>query len=713
MAALAGLSREFRWLPAPSGIRPDLRLEPSRGRRVPAARDRRARRRDASRRPPVPVGQEPPGRAEARDPPPDGGARHRLGRHRPSRRRPHVVATVTRHRAGDRGHEDEDPSQLRGPHGRGRHPADHRDLAEGRPADRGRLLHRLLADPPVRRGLGPRPDAPDHRGGRLARGPRRPARSCTSPRTRPARTRTTSGRCTRPRSRRAPSASASATRSATRRPTASATSSASWRGLVAEVNPEVKVDWHGHHDRGLGVTNALWALEAGAHRVHGCALGIGERVGNAPMDQLLVNLQLLGWIDRDLTQLHDYCAAVSERHRRPDPRQLSRRRPRRVPHRHRRPRRGDHQGPQEGRRVAGRPRLLRRPRRHGRPHAGHRDRPDERALQRPVLAREPRHRAAARARRGRSSAAPRRATGSSPTRRSWRVVARPAPPRHVDEKSTVRSRRSTVRPGRRTSSRDTFRLISITSRSRRAFAARASSAYRTRPGAFGAWLEKSRLAAGKARREDLSPVHPGAQGAGALLALDGEGAFGAARLLRVRGRAPRITETTPRRISSTRRPGSRCRRRCRRKRSRPCSQAPDCGKPLGLRDRAMLELMYASGLRVTEIVLLERDRVDLGDGILRVTGKGSRDRLVPFGRSAGEVARALPGRGSARPRHEGLGAPLSDPPRPADDAAAFLAAHRRLRPPSRNPLAPDARIACATASRRTCSSTARTCAPSR
>ena len=66
------------------------------------------------------------------------------------------------------------------------------------------------------------------------------------------------------------------------------------------------------HAVGRRVTNALWALEAGAHRVHACALGIGERVGNTPMDQLLVNLQLLGWIDRDLTRLNDYCAAVSE-----------------------------------------------------------------------------------------------------------------------------------------------------------------------------------------------------------------------------------------------------------------------------------------------------------------------------------------------------------------------------------------------------------------
>jgi len=81
--------------------------------------------------------------------------------------------------------------------------------------------------------------------------------------------------------------------------------------VVEGTDPTVKVDWHGHQDRGLGVTNALWALEAGAHRVHACALGIGERVGNTPMDQLLVNLQLLGWIDRDLSRLHDYCSSVS------------------------------------------------------------------------------------------------------------------------------------------------------------------------------------------------------------------------------------------------------------------------------------------------------------------------------------------------------------------------------------------------------------------
>ncbi len=130
------------------------------------------------------------------------------------------------------------------------------------------------------------------------------------------------GGCTRRRSARAPSASASATRSATRRPTACATSSSSSRISPRRWTPRCSVDWHGHQDRGLGVTNALWALEAGAHRVHACALGIGERVGNTPMDQLLVNLQLLGWIDRDLTRLNEYCAAVSEATGVPHPRQL-------------------------------------------------------------------------------------------------------------------------------------------------------------------------------------------------------------------------------------------------------------------------------------------------------------------------------------------------------------------------------------------------------
>lgn len=74
---------------------------------------------------------------------------------------------------------------------------------------------------------------------------------------------------------------------------------------------DVKLDWHGHRDRGLGVANTLAALEAGADRIHGTALGIGERVGNTPMEYLLVNLKRAGVIDHDLTRLPEYTAAVS------------------------------------------------------------------------------------------------------------------------------------------------------------------------------------------------------------------------------------------------------------------------------------------------------------------------------------------------------------------------------------------------------------------
>lgn len=82
----------------------------------------------------------------------------------------------------------------------------------------------------------------------------------------------------------------------------------SWaRDLVDSHDVDVKVDWHGHNDRGLGVVNTLAAAYAGADRLHGTALGVGERVGNSAMDQILVNLRLLGWIDRDLSALGDYC----------------------------------------------------------------------------------------------------------------------------------------------------------------------------------------------------------------------------------------------------------------------------------------------------------------------------------------------------------------------------------------------------------------------
>lgn len=75
------------------------------------------------------------------------------------------------------------------------------------------------------------------------------------------------------------------------------------RALIDANNPEVGIDWHGHNDRGLALINALAAVEAGADRIHGTALGIGERVGNTPMDLLLMNLKLAGIIDHDLTHL--------------------------------------------------------------------------------------------------------------------------------------------------------------------------------------------------------------------------------------------------------------------------------------------------------------------------------------------------------------------------------------------------------------------------
>ena len=82
--------------------------------------------------------------------------------------------------------------------------------------------------------------------------------------------------------------------------------------VVTPSGEKVRVDWHGHSDRGLAVANSLAAFEAGADQVHAAALGIGERVGNTPMDQMLVNLKLMGSIDRDLRKLKEYCTAVSE-----------------------------------------------------------------------------------------------------------------------------------------------------------------------------------------------------------------------------------------------------------------------------------------------------------------------------------------------------------------------------------------------------------------
>jgi 2-isopropylmalate synthase len=74
----------------------------------------------------------------------------------------------------------------------------------------------------------------------------------------------------------------------------------------------VKIDWHGHRDRGMGLINCLAAIEAGVDRVHATALGVGERVGNAEMDLLIVNLKLLGAHRADLSKLPEYCRTVAD-----------------------------------------------------------------------------------------------------------------------------------------------------------------------------------------------------------------------------------------------------------------------------------------------------------------------------------------------------------------------------------------------------------------
>jgi isopropylmalate/homocitrate/citramalate synthase len=84
--------------------------------------------------------------------------------------------------------------------------------------------------------------------------------------------------------------------------------------VVKPSGEKIRIDWHGHCDRGLAIANSMAALVAGADCVHATALGIGERVGNTQMDQMLVNLKLMGiapWDRQDLTKLKQYCEAVS------------------------------------------------------------------------------------------------------------------------------------------------------------------------------------------------------------------------------------------------------------------------------------------------------------------------------------------------------------------------------------------------------------------
>ena len=168
-------SRPPRWCEAAVTVPSEDRLiyDWASGERRPGRRAAHgdARRRDAARRPPEPVGDGPAGGAEARDPPPDERPRHRDGRHRAAGLRPAPArgggAAVPRDRRPAPPH----PRQLRRPDGHRRHPADGRRGPEDRRADRGLPLHRQQPHPPVRRGVGHRPHPPPHpRGGRLRRG---------------------------------------------------------------------------------------------------------------------------------------------------------------------------------------------------------------------------------------------------------------------------------------------------------------------------------------------------------------------------------------------------------------------------------------------------------------------------------------------------------------------------------------------------------------
>jgi 2-isopropylmalate synthase len=82
--------------------------------------------------------------------------------------------------------------------------------------------------------------------------------------------------------------------------------------IVKPSGEKIRVDWHGHNDRGLSVANSLGAVRGGADQVHAAAISLGERVGNTPMELMLVNLRLLGLIDRDLSKLKQYSDTVAK-----------------------------------------------------------------------------------------------------------------------------------------------------------------------------------------------------------------------------------------------------------------------------------------------------------------------------------------------------------------------------------------------------------------
>ena len=82
--------------------------------------------------------------------------------------------------------------------------------------------------------------------------------------------------------------------------------------VVKPSGEKIRVDWHGHNDRGLSIANSIGAIMGGADQVHAAALALGERVGNTPMELMLVNLRLFGAIDRDLSKLKHYSETVAK-----------------------------------------------------------------------------------------------------------------------------------------------------------------------------------------------------------------------------------------------------------------------------------------------------------------------------------------------------------------------------------------------------------------
>jgi 2-isopropylmalate synthase len=91
------------------------------------------------------------------------------------------------------------------------------------------------------------------------------------------------------------------------------------QSIVDECGGGIGIDWHGHRDRDFAIANSMAAMDAGATRLHGAAIGIGERVGNTPMDLLLVNLVLMGHRTADLSRLAEYARVVAEACRVPLP----------------------------------------------------------------------------------------------------------------------------------------------------------------------------------------------------------------------------------------------------------------------------------------------------------------------------------------------------------------------------------------------------------